>query len=205
MARCGAAARPFSLSVMRAVFIVPLVLALVACGGEASQELPFDEVSIALYSQPLVAGDDGRLTLRFPRDDTQYMEVALPPDRGIYVFLVAGSMTLTVPDAPEVGSMLTVHALKLEVTRDDFLPGGWLLGATLETRDSVAECIEAGESGSRWSWRSVGDLRIQTLDGRGHQTLSWLPDAYSGSISESDGSRTFFTPSLSFGRHGATP
>jgi hypothetical protein len=98
-----------------------------------------------------------------------------------------------------------VHALELEVTRDDFLPDGWLLGAKLETRDSLAECIEAAEWGSRWSWRSVGDLHIQTLDGRGRQTLSWLPDAYSGSISESDGPRTFFAPSLSFGRQGATP
>jgi len=187
--------------------VVPLALAfaLGACGGESVQELPFDEVSIALYSQPLVADADGRLRMTFPRDETQYIEVALPPDRGIYVFLIAGQMTLTVPEAPEVGSTLTVHELELEVTRDDFLPDGWLGGAKLAVWDSVAECVERGDWGSRWGWRSVGDLHITTRDGRGRQTLSWLPDDYSGSISEGDDGRTFFAPSLSFGQQGAPP
>jgi hypothetical protein len=184
---------------------MPLAFALVACGGEATQELPFVDVSIALYTQPLVSGDDGRFTLVFPRDDTQYVEVAIPPDRGVYVLLVAGTMKLTVPDAPEVGSTLTVHELALAVTRDDFLPQGWMLGAKLEMHESVAECVESADWGTRWVWQSVGELHVTTRDGRGRQTLTWLPDVYSGSLSGAGDAREFFVPSLSFGRQEATP
>ncbi len=198
------ARRPVSDDLPHARLVIPLAFAFVACGGESTQELPFDRVGIALYSHPLVAADDGRLGVTFPRDETQYVEVAIPPDRGIYVFLVAGTMTLTVPDAPEVGSKLTVQEMDLEITRDDFLPDRWMLGAKLEMRDSVAECLELADWGTRWGWQSVGELRITTRDGRGHQTLPWLPDDYSGSISQGADGRTFFPPSLSFSRRGAS-
>lgn len=186
-------------------FLVPLGLAAGACGGESTRELPLENVSIALYTQPLVVGDDGTATITFPREDTQHIEVALPPDLGVYVFLVAGKMTLTVPASPEVGSLMTVHGLDLEVTRDDFLPHHWLLGAKLRLRDSIAECVERTDTGSRWAWQTVGDLRITTHDGRGRETLAWVPDDHTGSLQETDTGPTLFAPALAFARGAVTP
>lgn len=185
---------------------IPLAFSLLGCGGKTKEELPLEDISLALYSQPLIAGDDDhRFTMTFPAEETQYVEVALPPDRGIYILLVAGTMTLTLPDRVMAGSQLTMQELELEVTRDDFVPGGWMLGAKLWIGQSVAECTELADWGSHWKWRSVGDLQITTRDGRGREALPWRPNDNVGTMSESGGIPSFFPPVLDFRSPEAAP
>jgi len=185
-------------------FALPALFATILSCAQPSRDSPFDRVSINLYTATLVAGAAaGQYTLNYGSDETQYVELDVLPDRGFYIFLIAGEMTVHVDDTPVVGSTLSVDDVSFTVRDDPELPGGWMRGARFTSSGWLATCTEQREQLTSWRWTNVADLQLETADGATRTRYRWEENDFHGVLQGDP--RGFFPPLSTFVKKDEAP